>query len=55
MEDATVVLAGNGEEGVEIPVKIADDVNELAAGFQHICPEAIRDTAILFCLGVVLR
>jgi len=52
MEDATVVLAGNGEEGVEIPVKIADDVNELAAGFQHICPEAIGDTAILFRFGV---
>jgi uncharacterized membrane protein (UPF0127 family) len=52
MEDSTVILSGDGEERLEIPVKIADDVNELAAGFQHICPEDIGDTAILFRFGV---
>lgn len=46
MEEATVTIVG--EKPAEIPVRVADDSFERAAGFQYICPKAVAETAILF-------
>jgi uncharacterized membrane protein (UPF0127 family) len=55
MEEATVIVDGVGKAGTELRVKVADEISELAAGFQHICPEAVRDTAVLFLVGAPTR
>jgi uncharacterized membrane protein (UPF0127 family) len=47
-----VILLTN-DQGKEIPllVRVADDPKELAAGYQFICPEVVRQSAILFDFG----
>ena len=55
MEEATVTVDAIGRAGTELRVKVADEISELAAGFQHICPEAIGDTAVLFLIGAQTR
>lgn len=42
----TVPVMGGGER--ELPVRVADEPIERAAGFQHVCPEAYQDLNILF-------
>jgi FKBP-type peptidyl-prolyl cis-trans isomerase len=37
MEEATVTVDAIGRAGIELRVKVADEISELAAGFQHIC------------------
>lgn len=44
----------NGEQ-LEINGLLADDVSERAAGFQNICPERIRQTAILFKFSSLVK
>lgn len=47
MEPATLRL--HGDAGAQpLEVRIADSRDERAAGFQHLCPEAFGETAILF-------
>ena len=41
------IIDDNGES-VLLRVKVADEINEQAAGFQHVCPQTIDTTAILF-------
>lgn len=48
MARADLVLAGPGRETVRLGVRVADEGRERAAGFQHICPATIDDTAIYF-------
>lgn len=48
MEEAALLVPGQEQGPLELTVKIADDASERAAGFQHICPEAVDETAILF-------
>lgn len=48
MAEAELVLAGPGGRSIRLAVRVADDFGERAAGFQHICPETIEETAIYF-------
>ncbi len=48
MHTAELRVSGRDGAVVEFAVKVADDAHERAAGFQHVCPETIRRTPILF-------
>lgn len=48
MAKAELVLAGPGARLITLVVRVADDFRARAAGFQHICPETIEETAIYF-------
>jgi len=48
MATATVVAARPGLPNVSIAVKVADEAQERAAGFQHICPDSPHRSAIWF-------
>jgi len=48
MAETELVLAGPGERTVTLVVRVADDHRERAAGFQHVCPGTIANTAIYF-------
>lgn len=48
MHEDTLLVPGGKPGPMELTVKVADDAFERAAGFQHICPEAVEETAILF-------
>lgn len=48
MHHASVSLIHDSGEHTRLRVRVADDHNERAAGFQHICPEVIALSAILF-------
>lgn len=48
MAEGELVLAGPGERIVRLAVRVADDHRQRAAGFQHVCPETIEQTAIYF-------
>lgn len=48
MHLSTVTLTHESGEAVQIRSRIADDSRERAAGFQHICPELIALSSILF-------
>ncbi len=48
METGKVHVKDEAGNSVMIDVLIADDNQERAAGFQHICADTITDTAILF-------
>ena len=48
MDEAVLQIPGADRTAVPVTVKVADDARERAAGFQHICPETVEDTAILF-------
>lgn len=48
MEIRTVILRREDGEVVRIRSRIADSPRERAAGFQHICPEIIQLSSILF-------
>ena len=41
-------LRGPGGRHIELKPRVADDRRELAAGFQHICPETAEHISILF-------
>lgn len=51
MAEAELVMTGPGERSVRLAVRVADDHRERAAGFQHVCPETIDNTAIYFELN----
>ena len=48
MESARIVLLNAQRQRVELDSLIADDALERASGYQHICPEVIARTSILF-------
>ena len=48
MEEKFIELIDDSGESVLLRVKIADESSEQAAGFQHVCPQTIDTTAILF-------
>jgi len=48
MSRVELMLQGPAGRVIELTARMADDSRERAAGFQHICPETIRDTAIYF-------
>ena len=48
MEERYLELIDDAGESVLLRVKVADESNEQAAGFQHICADIIESTAILF-------
>ena len=43
-----VTLKGDRGAPLTLTVRVADNGRQRAAGFQHICPAIIRETAILF-------
>ncbi len=47
MESARIVLLGEGRRIAQVAL-IADDDNERASGYQHICPAVVARTAMLF-------
>ncbi len=51
MQERYIELLNKDGESILLKVKVADDVGEQAAGFQHICPEKFASTAILFLFG----
>lgn len=48
MQVRVITLTRDDETRVQLSVKLADDARERAAGFQHICPETVHETPILF-------
>ncbi len=48
MHLASVVLTHESGETTHIRARIADEAGERSAGFQHICPQIIEISAILF-------
>ena len=48
MGERYIELIDDAGESVLLRVKVADESNEQAAGYQHICPQTIESTAILF-------
>ncbi len=48
MQERYIELLNKDGESILLKVKVADEVSEQAAGFQHICPEQFQTTAILF-------
>ncbi len=48
MHYASIALIRESGEQTELRVRVADEPRERAAGFQHICPEIIKLSAILF-------
>lgn len=48
MQARSITITRDDGTEVQLSVKLADDVRERAAGFQHICPETINETPILF-------
>lgn len=51
MESARITLLNNQQKPIRVQALIADDSLERAGGYQHICPEVIARTAILFRYG----
>ena len=51
MQERYIELLNKDGESILLKVKVADEVGEQAAGFQHICPEQFQTTAILFLFG----
>ncbi len=48
MQVRDITLTRDDGTVVQVSVKLADDGRERAAGFQHICPETVNETLILF-------
>lgn len=48
MDSKDVVIERAAGENLSFEMLVADENDERAAGFQHICPEVIEDTLILF-------
>ena len=48
MDEGIVRIRSTDAPSAGLTVKIADDGFERAAGFQHVCPETVEHTAILF-------
>lgn len=48
MDERYVELVNDAGESIMLRARIADEGHELAAGFQHVCPQTIDSTAILF-------
>ena len=48
MHPETVRMKNDDGEEISLQVLVADDGFERASGFQHICPDVIEDTLILF-------
>ncbi len=48
MEERFIELINDSGESVLLRVKVADEADERAAGFQHICPQRFSNTSILF-------
>ncbi len=55
MQSQLITLTRGDGTSVRMSVKLADDVRERAAGFQHICPETVNDTPILFLFSLPTR
>ena len=51
MQQKIILLLNDSGDTIRLPVRIADESRELAAGYQFICPEVVRQTAILFDFG----
>ena len=48
MQEQTVHLINDHGKDIALDVLVADDGFERASGFQHVCPEVIEETLILF-------
>ena len=48
MEQRYIELINDLGDTILLQVRVADEGHEQAAGFQHICPQTIKSTAILF-------
>lgn len=55
MHEDEVVVRGDGEREVRIVTRVADERGERAAGYQHICPQTIEGTTILFLFARPVR
>jgi len=55
MQQQTITIANSKQQRVRLQVRIADDSEEMAAGFQYICPQQFRDNAILFIFRTPLQ
>lgn len=51
MQEKTIFLSDDHGDTIQLPVRVADESRELAAGYQFICPNIIRQTAVLFDFG----
>ena len=54
MKEQTIALVNNRGNGPVLKVKVADQPEEIAAGYQYLCPEVIQDSAILFDFGTTV-
>jgi uncharacterized membrane protein (UPF0127 family) len=55
MQAGLITLTRDDGTAVQVSVKLADDVRERAAGFQHICPETVNEAPILFVFSKPVR
>ena len=55
MHEDEIVVHADGKREVRIPTRVADERSELAAGYQHICPQTIEGSTILFLFGRPVR
>ncbi len=51
MQEAVITLNNSRGKTVHLLARVADEPRELAAGYQFICPEVVRQSAILFDFG----
>ena len=55
MQEKMIAIVNADGEQILLRARIADDYSEQAAGFQYICPDVIRDTAILFVFNAAKK
>lgn len=55
MHEDEVIVHREGKREVRITARIADETSELAAGYQHICPQTIENSTILFLFAHPVR
>lgn len=55
MEKVVIEFVSNDDKKLSMEVLVADDVDERAAGFQHICEETIDKTLIYFIFDRLRR
>ncbi len=48
MQAGVITVTRDDGSATQMPVRVADDARERAAGFQHICPATVSETQILF-------
>jgi uncharacterized membrane protein (UPF0127 family) len=54
MQEKTIALVSNRGNNLVLKVKIADQPEEIMAGYQYLCPEVIENSGILFDFGTTV-